>query len=194
MFDFMNDNRFNIATEKANIVLKEMNHNNCDIVSTTEVVDIVGRLTGKKITILETDFSNLQDNAKNFGAMMCVTKDNATIVLNSNENIEPEFKRFSLVHELGHLITEKYNITANENQYTLSTHIDLKLNRIEEDEYKDNEFLINEEIANIFALKVLIPFNLLMKRIDEGKYDMKEISKSFGVSEDAIQSRLMLGA
>lgn len=120
--------------------------------------------------------------------------DKATIILNSNENIDDKFRRFSLIHELGHLITGKYNVQSNvdkkKTKFILSSHIDYALSHISEKEYAD-EFLLNEEIANIFALRVLLPLKPLLVEITKLK-DLKKVAAHFGVPEEAVNSRLNL--
>ena len=195
MLFFMKDSRFDIATEKANRVIRLMNLGENKQLDTSELVDVVSKETGTVIEVRETDFCKIIENC-HYGAMMCVNKSNDTqsafIVLNSNEKIDDKFRKFSLVHELGHLMTGRYNISVDQNNYTLSTHIDYQFNKIKEDDYKDNTYLLNEEIANIFALRVLLPFDALVKKMNND-FDLKRISEYFGVSENAVLARLRLG-
>lgn len=197
MFNFMNDDRFNIAFEKSNLILEKIDTENNKMIDTQQVIDAVSETTKTEIYVLKADFSGIK-NADRYGSMMSVVergkKRKATIILNSNENIDDKFRRFSLIHELGHLITGKYNAQSNvdkkQTKFTLSSHIDYTLNHISEKEYAD-EFLLNEEIANIFALKVLLPLKPLMVEITKLK-DLKKVAAHFGVPEEAINSRLNL--
>ena len=198
MLDFMNDTRFDIAFEKSNLVNEKLGDENNNIIDTQRVIDLVSDITKTEIEVLELDFSPIE-LAKRCGAMMSVVeKDDvkrATIILNSDKKIDNRFRRFSLVHELGHLITGKYNAQSNvdkkKTKFTLSSHIDYTLSHISEKEYAD-EFLLNEEIANIFALRVLLPLKPLMEEIAKVK-DFNLVATHFGVPEGAIQSRLDLG-
>ena len=188
--------KFKIATEKANLVIGKLNIKENDFIKTEDLVDVAEELTNAKILVTETDFEKINKSAKCYGAMMNISngKDDiksVIIVLNSNRCIDAKFKRFSLVHELGHLITEKYTFSDEKKKFILSTHIDYTLNKISEEECEKDEHLFNEEIANIFALKVLMPTKLLRKAL-EGIKDIKEISNHFGVSEDAVLSRIIL--
>lgn len=197
MFNFMNDDRFNIAFEKSNLILEKIDTENNKMIDTQQVIDAVSEVTKTEIYVLKADFSGIK-NAGRYGAMMSVVergkKRKATIILNSNENIDDKFRRFSLMHELGHLITGKYNAQSNvdkkKTKFILSSHIDYALSHISEKEYAD-EFLLNEEIANIFALRVLLPLKPLMVEITKIK-DLKKVAAHFGVPEEAVNSRLNL--
>jgi Zn-dependent peptidase ImmA (M78 family) len=197
MFNFMNDDRFNIAFEKSNLILEKIDTENNKMIDTQQVIDAVSEVTKTEIYVLKADFSGIK-NAGRYGAMMSVVergkKRKATIILNSNENIDDKFRRFSLIHELGHLITGKYNVQSNvdkkKTKFILSSHIDYALSHISEKEYAD-EFLLNEEIANIFALRVLLPLKPLLVEITKLK-DLKKVAAHFGVPEEAVNSRLNL--
>ncbi len=193
MLFYMTDKRFEIATIKANEVLEKLSINSDETVDTGCLVEVVEKLTNTKVYVKELDFNTI-DTECHYGAMMCVTENSdgksALIILNSNQNVDARFRRFSLVHELGHLLTGKYNVANSDNQFTLSTHIDYRFNHIEE-EY-DDDYLLNEEIANIFALKVLLPSKTLFNKLAEGN-DYRKIADFFGVSEEALISRMRLG-
>lgn len=197
MFNFMNDDRFNIAFEKSKLILEKIDTENNKMIDTQQVIDAVSEVTKTEIYVLKADFSGIKNTGR-YGAMMSVVergkKRKATIILNSNENIDDKFRRFSLIHELGHLITGKYNAQSNvdkkKTKFTLSSHIDYTLSHISEKEYAD-EFLLNEEIANIFALRVLLPLKPLMVEITKLK-DLKKVAAHFGVPEEAVNSRLNL--
>lgn len=192
---FMEDKRFAVATEKANEIIETMNLYEPNPLSTSELVTIVGEKTNTVITVKETDFSEIIDDC-DYGAMMSVTKKGdkqfALIILNSNDKIDNKFRRFSLVHELGHLMTGRYNI-ADSDDFTLSTHIDYKFSKIQEEDYESNDFLLNEEIANVFALKVLLPYKAFVKYLNDADFNLKKVAERFGVHESAIESRFALG-
>lgn len=197
MFNFMNDVRFNIAFEKSNEILEKIDTENNKMIDTQQVIDAVSEVTKTEIYVLKADFSGIE-NAGRYGAMMSVVerekKRKATIILNSDENIDDKFRRFSLIHELGHLITDKANVQVDVDEkntkFTLSTHIDYNLSHIDKEKY-ENPFLLNEEIANIFALRVLLPLKPLMDEITKLK-DLKKVAAHFGVPEEAVNSRLNL--
>ncbi len=189
--------KFKVAVEKANEVLKKLDYKGDGMVDTNAVKRIVEEISKTNIKRGEVSFSSLTDGAKDFGAMMRVEKsetenfsNKAYIVLNSDK--DAIFKRFSFVHELGHIITGKYNILPeNNNSYTVSTHINYKINRLPEEECK-NDYMINEEIANIFALKVLMPEKFFIEKLVETD-SIKETAEFFGTTTDAVLSRMHLG-
>ena len=154
---------FEIAYTKADEVLKKMNYSNKDMIRTASVIDTVEDLLNIDIRFADYDFSKITSNKKNldvsnYGAAMCVsTRDKkkfATILINEKET--SQMKRFSLVHELGHLMTQSLDDFKD---YQISTHIDMNITSIPDEVLNKtkNKFLIKEQTANIFALLVLIP-------------------------------------
>lgn len=192
---FMND-EFKIATEKANAVIEKLPCNS-GFIKTEQIISTVSDLLSvpTRIDCFYTSFSKSKID-DDYGAMMCVIKDGeqgqvATIVVNSDKDIR--FQRFSLIHELGHLITGHYTATDNENRYTVSTHIKYDITSIKEEDCKESKILKNEQIANIFALKVLMPYETFMQQLFEHD-DFQSIADFFGVTKDAVRSRFLLGA
>lgn len=196
----MIDEKLKIAEEKANEVLDKLNTENCledSMVSTKMILRVVQQCTNTIIGIAYTSFSDFFGDNKALnkcGAMMSVYKDDndkqiAKIVVNAD--MEPEYQRFSLVHELGHLMTGKHNI-ENKNSYKLSAHINQNVFSIAKTTYDNDEDMLNEQIANVFALKVLIPFNKLIPKISKD-YNIEDVAAEFGVKEQAIISRIALG-
>ena len=201
----MYDERLKIAYDKSDEVIKELDLDSDEIVATAEVIDYIKKHTNCKTIIVKSmSFKDL-DAAKDCGAMMLVkVKESenvqaplleAFIILNSDHAYD--FQRFSLLHELGHLMTlntsEASMETVDENKYIVSTHIDYQITRIKEDEYKNDKYLLDEQIANIFALRVLMPtkqFYSVAKKYGE----ISKIAKFFGVTNDAVISRMMIGA
>lgn len=188
---------FKTAVEKANEVLTLLQYTGQDMVDTNAVKAIVEKMTNTTVKIGEMSFSELDRDFVDYGAMMRVEKDSndssghqlAYIVLNKDK--DTIFKRFSLMHELGHLATGKYNY-SNDEGYTISAHIHYKLNSVPISDDCADEDLINEQIANIFALLVLIPKDNFEKNINDLD-SIKEIAKFYGITPEAVVSRIRLG-
>ena len=115
----------------------------------------------------------------------------ATIVLNADT--DTEFQRFSLLHELGHLVTFNGDEPIDSSNYILSTHINYNVTSIPKEKYDKNKYLLKEQIANIFALRVLMPSNQFYEKMLELK-DISAVAKFFGLTKDAVISRMMIGA
>ena len=102
-------------------------------------------------------------------------------------------RRFTIAHELGHLITDIPNFAyeeADDNRFTISTHVNPDITYISEEECKNNNYLIAEQVANIFALLVLVPRDLKIRDLkNEG---VEKLTKKYGVTADAIYSRMLL--
>lgn len=194
----MIDEKLKVGFEQSNrlldSLLKEIPDNKY-MIPTGKIINLVKSITDTRIGIDYKSFSTLTNkNASNYGAMMSVYKENdnkiAEIIINSDK--EDEYQRFSLVHELGHLMTDKNNFELVDKRFKLSTHINWNMFTIPKEKYDNSTLLLNEQIANVFALRVLIPFEKLHKKLNECD-DLNEIALSFGVTKDAIISRIALG-
>lgn len=188
---------FEIAYAKADEVLAKIRYSSKEMIRTASIIDAVEEILHIDVKFTEYDFSRIPTKNKsidisNFGAAMCVSdhdgKTYATILLNEKET--SKMQRFSLVHELGHLMTQPSEAFK---EYQVSTHIDMDITSIPDEVLNatENKFLINEQVANIFALLVLIPFDMLLKAMT--KYDsLDKIAEFFGVEKNAVISRLRL--
>lgn len=192
MYWFM-DSRFNVAYEKAEIVLKQMDYT-AGKVDINDIMRVVADCSNVKIQIAKVDFSKMSKEFSHFGAAMSVTDNSKTnrkearVLL--NVNMSPQQMRFSMAHELGHLITEKYSITDNEQQFHISTHIDADFTSFDWNDTEE-DVLVNEQIANVFALLVLLPkqaFTTARALL----VDFSMLAEYFDVDIAAIRSRAQL--
>lgn len=192
-------NEFVIAYEKAKLILSKLNFNSArhEMMRTADIIDAVEEELGLDIKFSTFDFKKFNDENQgktydfdSFGAAMCASSSEKHAIILLNEKETPEMQRFSLVHELGHLMIQDLSEFSG---YRVSTHIDMDITSIPDEvlDKKGFEFLIEEQQANIFALLVLIPYELLKKAVKE--YDsFEDIAKAFGVEKNAIISRIEL--
>ena len=191
---------FKDAYSKAIEVLEKIGVQCEKKIPTSSIIHAVEDITGVDVKFKEFDFSEL-DSLSNtpkgftfsrYGAAMCVSENEngriAKILLNSLET--PEMQRFSLVHELGHLILE--NMKKIDDGFLFSTHIDMDITSLSEESIDHSEFLLGEQMANIFALIVLIPYNHLLDAMKEHD-SLDVVANVFGVEKKAIISRIGLG-
>ena len=195
---YWNMPRFDIARQKASEVLNRLHYNPDEMIRTNDIIKTVEEMLGVDVRFAKYDFTELDEGSgkrsalRNCGAMMLVSNEDsirkASILLNKRET--PEMVRFSLVHELGHLMTIDWNALDN---CHISTHIDMDITSIPESALNDPKFsfLVDEQIANIFALLVLIPYNSLVKKLSELN-STEKVAEFFGVEKSAVISRLML--
>ena len=198
----MYDEKLKVAYEKSNEIIKLLSYDDNDMISTQDVINIVEKHYCPSIIVQSTSFSKI-GISEGYGAMMSTVLDDtgckpikATIVLNSDN--DEKFQRFSLMHEIGHLITrawdkEDIQRTDANTQFIVSTHIDYNITNIPEKLYKNSVYLTNEQIANIFALRVLMPSEQFFEKMKQKKISL-EVAKFFGLTEDAVISRMMIGA
>ena len=187
IMDFINQSG---VFEKVNDILNLINIEDDKMVDTEDIRKAVQKLSNCKINISSLPFNKaLGNDFSNFGAITSLhnVKDNTyRIIINSEKDMI--YQRFSLIHEFGHIVLNAHNF--KEGKFVLSTHIDYDLNHIDDImEYKDTA-IKNEELANIFALCVLLP----EKNVKESilKRGVEETALIYGVSQNAVFSRLML--
>ena len=117
---------------------------------------------------------DLEDDISGF-----VDHNNKEVVLNANET--PERRRFTLAHELGHII-----LNANDNQIQ---HTDNITNN-QLDIYASEP---NEVEANYFAGCILMPKNVFIREFNSIKgdidYKIQKLAYYFGVSKLAVNVR-----
>ncbi len=197
----MFDEKLKVAYEKAEEFLQHFNHNNC-IISTQDIISSVEQHYCADVDISFTSFKKANID-KPYGAMMKIELDSnegapqkASIILNvDNDN---KFQKFSLLHEIGHLVMHAWDQNEifkekNKQAYVVSTHIDYKITNISKSEYESDRYLLNEQIANVFALRVLMPTKLFYTKIRDC-HDLDEVAAFFGVAKEAVISRAMIGA
>jgi Zn-dependent peptidase ImmA (M78 family) len=133
--------------------------------------DIYSILEKNNINVLAVELKN----TKIFGLSAYSEDKGAFIVINDHPDIPEERKRFSAIHELGHLIfhREDYEREPSELAYSKS---------------RNN---INEKIVETFASYFLIPRNQLRgyKKLFRGyisNSNIYEVKKEFGVSAQAL--------
>ncbi len=198
----MFDQQLEIAYRKSDEIIKAICFPSDNMIDSSEVIDYIEQKMKVDIDIFFRSFKKLGID-KPYGAMMMIEFENeeaknncqpskANIVLNTDSD-DAVFQRFSLFHELGHLVTlTKDNLIHTEN-YVVSTHIDYELTNISPNDYKENAYLLKEQIANIFALRVLMPSKMFYKKMREYN-DITKVADFFGVTQDAVLSRMMIGA
>lgn len=204
---------FEIAFEKAKQITEVLGKKSRSsaFVALDDVISAVKEVSNySEITVNRRSFSHLKlpKDVQNsliptYGAMLStMTKNNPTtgkqeqvanLIINSDYS--PNMQRFSVVHELGHLITNIPNFTYEEiddGRFTISAHVNADITYIPEEICVKNKYLIAEQVANIFALLVLIPRNIRIQDIMNIGID--QLTERYGVTEDAIYSRMLLSS
>ena len=160
-------NEFEIAYDKAMLVNSQLQRSKEGFVELPEIISVVKRIANyEDIKVKFIDFSGVS-KLSSVGAMLSTQEKDgiktAEILVNSAN--PAKMQRFSMAHELGHLITEVPNYqyeTPNDGNFTLSSHINSDITFISDDDCKKDPYIMAEQIANIFALMVLlIPWYLL---------------------------------
>jgi Zn-dependent peptidase ImmA (M78 family)/transcriptional regulator with XRE-family HTH domain len=124
---------------------------------TDGIVNIIELLEEQGIKVLEIEAPSTFD-----GLSTIINNEHIIVVLNSN--LSPERKRFTALHELGHLILKfDDNIVQKEEEY----------------------------LCHLFASEMLIPSSTFIQLIGESRRDisyieLQSIQKHFGISCDAL--------
>lgn len=170
------------AVEKAQVVIEKLG-TDIAVVDTAKVVSIVEKETGYRIDLYSADFSIV--DMDQYGAFVDIVPDSngtgkiAEIFINSLTTIQQQ--RFSLVHELGHLILGDVSNGAR-------VHNNKDISLLDDSEVGIDESSIEEQRANIFALLVLMPRITFQQKIrTKGTL---ELSNQFMVTEEAVFNRL----
>lgn len=189
-------NEFKKAYDKAIETLTDVGYQNGKMVSIPRVIETVEKKMNIDIKFREFDFGKLDrpndvGTFSRYGAAMYVSPEGpnreARILLNSRET--PEMQRFSLMHEIGHLLLD--NMKRIDDGYLFSTHIDMDITTISDEDIQD-DFSLGEQMANIFALALLVPYDALLDALKKND-SLDAIAGIFGVEKKAVISRMTLG-
>lgn len=99
-----------------------------------------------------------------------ISKDKKHVIA-YNRGHHPHRQRFTIAHELGHLILE---------------HVDLRNN---DDNFNSKN--PEETAANKFAAELLVPIDFLKKDFADGIRDVKSLAQRYKVSEEMMWWRIM---
>lgn len=187
--------------EAVNSVIRACRNTSAPFIRLDEIIFAVKKRTGfDAIQVLPSHFSKMPElreeygqEARYLGGMLTTYSQNgikgAQIYVNAD--LDKREQRFNIAHELGHLITELPELRGLEHRdgvYIVSTNSCADLTALPLD--TQDPYLIGEQAANIFALLVLIPRNILIRDLVDA--DTRSLSLRYGVSEAAIYSRMLL--
>ena len=195
---FICDTNLKIAYDRSDEILQNVRYEPERMIDTNLIIDYVRKKYCPVIELYTMSFRKVKSAdapMKDCGAMMRIDFDTkpkaASIVLNSD--MPSTFQRFSLLQQIGHLVTLPPDAQLNPDNFHVSTHINYDLSGITEEDLASNYYLLREQIANIFALRVLMP-NEQFFRIVRELGNIRSAAAFFGMTEDAVISRMMIGA
>lgn len=144
-------------------------------------VDLKAILKTVGISALPKDFSPIENKSKSdvkiLGALVAIDED-AVIFYNKNDLEDGHRYRFTIAHELGHCCLSHSCLDSPD-----GIHIELRM--------EGNSILPEEKAANTFAGELLIPYDSLMKVIDELILpSVRVLADIFAVSENVMLARL----
>ena len=179
---FCND-ALKIAYERSDEVIRSVSYDPERMIDTDLILEHVRRTCCPVIELYVVSFTKLRSGiipAHGCGAITRIDFDrklwSAIIALNSD--MPAPVQRFSLMQQIGRLV---------------SADINFDLLGITEEELAGSRYFLQEQIANIFALRVLMPseqFFQVMRRMG----NTQTAAAFFGVTEEAVVARMMIGA
>lgn len=195
---FICDTNLKIAYDRSDEIVQNIRYELDQMIDTNLILDYVRGHYCPIIDLYTTSFAKIQSPGipvSDCGAMMQIDFDgkpkSAAIVLNSD--MSPTFQRFSLMQQIGHLVTLPSNAQLNPDNFHVSTRINYDLSSITEEELNSNYYLMREQVGNIFALRVLMPTGQFFQKMRE-LGTVRSAATFFGLTEDAVISRMMIGA
>lgn len=110
----------------------------------------------------------------------------ATILLNTDHDVV--LQRFALVQALGQLATGNYDF-MDQTQHQASNYVNADIGKLLNKAHK-SDAIWAEELANIFAVLVLVPERIKIDTLKETEVGI--LAKKYGVPIEAIYSKLIL--
>lgn len=158
------------------------------VLSTDEIISLAEKKFKVSFCIESASFKTLNYPVCNAGALMKRRSDNKFDVLINSDKPLP-FQRFSILHAIGHIAANCFVNDFHEKAcYTVCSDIAYVL----PDNLADTANEEGEAIANIFALKIMIPMDLLIEQL-KNKKSIYEMSPYFITEPDAIIARVSIG-
>lgn len=187
-----------IAYERSDEVVQGVSYDPDRMIDTSRILEYVRREYFREVEVYTTSFGRIQTGSGPLRGCAAMTRADldskpraARVVLNSDMPLP--FQRFALIHQIGHLLTLPPDARLDPDNYYVSAHISEDLTRITREDMSGSYYLLREQTANIFALRVLMPseqFYRAMRRLGS----IQSAASFFGLSEDAVISRMMIGA
>lgn len=190
---YLSDDRLEPAYAASDRVVNSLHYKDMEgIIRTTRLIEIVKSILNCNIEVSACDFADVDRSIKNCGAMMRYVNDNNTFDIVLNTHCDLYFRRLSLVHQLGCLFFNKDVLcNAESDDYLVSSHVSWHITDISKTDYQSNDNLLKEQLANIFALRVLMPYVRFYDALI--RYDsITMVADRFGVKSDGVLSRIML--
>lgn len=195
--NFACNEHLRVAYDASDEVLRGVRRQPGRMIDATAVLDFVRQRYCPKVELYARSFAGLTSAAgsiKGSGAMMWVEFDghpkSAVIVLNSD--MPAAYQRFSMFQQIGHLVTLPPDVPVDQDSYHVSTRIDYDLTGLTPEELDNDYYLMREQVANVFALRVLMPGDQFYRKLRE--LDSVSVAAGFfGLEPAAVISRMMIG-
>lgn len=193
---FCNDN-LKIAYERSDEIIRNVPYDPNRMIDTDLILGHVRRTCCPIVELYIVSFTKIQSGiipAYGCGAITRIEFDaglkSAIIALNSD--MPAQIQRFSLMQQIGRLVTLPQDAHLDPDIFHVRADINYDLLGIKGEELAGSRYFLLEQIANIFALRVLMPSEQFFRVIRRLR-DIQTAAVFFGVLEEAVIARMMIG-
>lgn len=193
---FCNDN-LKIAYERSDEIIRSVSYDPDRMIDTELILEYVRQKYCPVIQLYTVPFTEIRSgiiSAHGCGAITRIDFDSVlrSAIIAINSEMPAPVRRFSLVQQIGRLVTLPPDAHLDPDIFHVRADIKLDLSGITEEELAGSRYYLQEQIANIFALRVLMPsgqFFQAMRRLR----DIHTAAAFFGVTEETVIARMMIG-
>jgi len=124
------------------------------------------------------------------GYLLPFSNGKSNFLIGVNEDKTPGHRRFTIAHEIGHIVNGDYRYEA-----ILLDTLELDTSETErrpfmQHPFMQHPFMPRERLANVFATELLMPSYMVKRYYVEGEKDVNLFCERFGVSFTAMKIRL----
>lgn len=193
---FCNDN-LKIAYERSDEIIRSVSYDPDRMIDTELILEYVRQTYCPVIQLYTVPFTEIRSgiiSAHGCGAITRIIFDSElrSAIIAVNSEMPSAVQRFSLMQQIGRMVTLPPDAHLDPDIFHVRADIKLDLSGITEEELAGSRYYLREQIANIFALRVLMPscqFFQTMRRLR----DIQTAAAFFGVTEETVIARMMIG-
>lgn len=194
---FFCNNNLKIAYERSDEVIRSVSLDPDRMIDTDLILEYVRQTYCPVIQLYTVPFTEIRSgiiSAHGCGAITRIDFDSVlrSAIIAINSEMPSTVQRFSLMQQIGRMVTLPPDAHLDPDIFHVRADIKLDLSKITEEELAGSRYYLREQIANIFALRVLMPsgqFFQAMRRLR----DIQTAAAFFGVMEEAVIARMMIG-
>ena len=194
---FCNDH-LRIAYERSDEIIQSVPYDPDRMIDTDLIVEHVRRTYCPVIQLYNVPFTEIRSGiipAHGCGGITRFDFDSRlrSAIIAINSEMPSAVQRFSLMQQIGRLVTLPSDAHLYPDIFHVSADINFNLLGITEEELAGSRYFLREQVANIFALRVLMPSVQFFRSMRQLR-DIQTSAAFFGLAEEAVIARMMIGA